>query len=158
MRWVQLCSSLSILWYCLSLGLEWKLTFSSPVATAEFSKFAGILSTALSQLHYAFLYMGLEHLQFLVCNSGVLKPIPYAYWVISVYLTIVYLSIVWYTMLKIRYIFGAFISIIIISNNMILDVYIKYSEHWNDFKHVVSCNFWGNQETSTRIVCKYRIS
>ena len=26
-RWVQLCSSLSILWHCLSLGLEWKLTF-----------------------------------------------------------------------------------------------------------------------------------
>jgi len=42
-RWVQLCSSLSILWHCFSLGLEWKLTFSSPVATAEFSKFAGIL-------------------------------------------------------------------------------------------------------------------
>ena len=35
-RWMQLCS-LSILWHCLSLGLEWKLTFSSPVATAEFS-------------------------------------------------------------------------------------------------------------------------
>ena len=34
-----------------SLGLEWKLTFSSPVATAEFSKFAGILSAALSQHH-----------------------------------------------------------------------------------------------------------
>ena len=33
------------------LGLEWKLTFSSPVATAEFSKFAGILSAALSQNH-----------------------------------------------------------------------------------------------------------
>ena len=47
-RWVQLCSSLSILWHCLSLGLEWKLTFSSPEATAEFSKFAGILSAALS--------------------------------------------------------------------------------------------------------------
>ena len=31
--------------------LEWKLTFSSPVATAEFSKFAGILSAALSQHH-----------------------------------------------------------------------------------------------------------
>ena len=30
-----------------SLGLEWKLTFSSPVATAEFSKFAGTLSVAL---------------------------------------------------------------------------------------------------------------
>ena len=34
-----------------SLGLAWKLTFSSPVATAEFSKFAGILSAALSQHH-----------------------------------------------------------------------------------------------------------
>ena len=29
------------------LGLEWKLTFSSPVATAEFPKFADILSTVL---------------------------------------------------------------------------------------------------------------
>ena len=35
----------------LSHPLEWKLTFSSPVATAEFSKFAGILSAALSQHH-----------------------------------------------------------------------------------------------------------
>ena len=50
-RWVQLCGSLSILWHCLSLGLEWKLTFSSPMATAEFCKFAGILSAALSQHH-----------------------------------------------------------------------------------------------------------
>ena len=33
------------------LGLEWKLTFSSPVATAKFSKFACILSAALSQHH-----------------------------------------------------------------------------------------------------------
>ena len=33
------------------LGLGWKLTFSSPVATAEFSKFVGILSAALSQHH-----------------------------------------------------------------------------------------------------------
>ena len=28
---MQLCGSLSILWHCLSLGLERKLTFSSPV-------------------------------------------------------------------------------------------------------------------------------
>jgi len=53
---VQLCSSLSILRHCLSLGLEWKLTFSSPVATAEFSKFAGILSAALSQHHLSGLH------------------------------------------------------------------------------------------------------
>ena len=32
-RWVQLWDRLNILWHCLSLGLEWKLTFSSPVAT-----------------------------------------------------------------------------------------------------------------------------
>ena len=50
-RWVKLCSSLNIFWHCLSLGLKWKLTCSRPVATAEFSKFAGILSAALSQHH-----------------------------------------------------------------------------------------------------------
>ena len=46
-RWVHFCVSLNIFWHGLSLGLEWKLTFSSPVATAEFSKFAGILSASL---------------------------------------------------------------------------------------------------------------
>ena len=35
---LSLCGSLSILWHCLSLGLEWKVIFSSPVFTAEFSK------------------------------------------------------------------------------------------------------------------------
>ena len=48
---MQLWGSLDILWHCLSLGLEWKLTFCSLVATEEFSKFAGILSAALSQHH-----------------------------------------------------------------------------------------------------------
>ena len=47
---MQLCGGLNIL-HCLSLGLEWKLTFSSPVATAAFPKFAGILIAALSQHH-----------------------------------------------------------------------------------------------------------
>ena len=46
-----ICGSLNILWHCLSLGLEWKLAFFSPVATVEFSRFAGILSAALSQHH-----------------------------------------------------------------------------------------------------------
>jgi hypothetical protein len=40
--WVQLCGSLRILWHCLSLAWEWKLSFFSPVATAEVSRFAGI--------------------------------------------------------------------------------------------------------------------
>ena len=48
---MQLCGSLNILWHCLSLGLLWKLTFSSPVSTAEFSKFAGTLSVAVSEPH-----------------------------------------------------------------------------------------------------------
>ena len=45
------CAIVSILWHSLSLALEWKLPFSGPVATAEFSKFAGILSAALSRHH-----------------------------------------------------------------------------------------------------------
>ena len=49
--WVQLCGSLSILWHCVSLGLVRKVTFSSPVAPAEFSKFTGILSAAPLQHH-----------------------------------------------------------------------------------------------------------
>ena len=40
---MQLCGSLSILWHLHPLGLERKLTSSSPVATAEFSKFVDIL-------------------------------------------------------------------------------------------------------------------
>ena len=46
------CEMSAIVWlFEHSLGLEGKLTFSSPVATAEFSKFAGLLSAALSQHH-----------------------------------------------------------------------------------------------------------
>ena len=45
--WRWRYGSLKILRHCLSLGLVWKLTFSSPVGTAEFSKFAGIFSAAL---------------------------------------------------------------------------------------------------------------
>ena len=44
---VCLIVPLKILWQCPSLGLEWKLTFSSPVVTSEFSKFADIFSAAL---------------------------------------------------------------------------------------------------------------
>ena len=45
------CAVVLILWHCFSLVLEWKLMFSSPVATAEFSKLSGILTAALSQHH-----------------------------------------------------------------------------------------------------------
>ena len=45
------CALFEHSWYCLSFRLEWKLTLSSLVATAEFSKFSGILSVALSQCH-----------------------------------------------------------------------------------------------------------
>ena len=68
-RWVQLCGSLSILWHCLSLGLEWKLTFSSPVATAEFSKLVDIFIAALSQHHL--LGFELAQLEFITSTSFV---------------------------------------------------------------------------------------
>ena len=51
----KLCGSLNVLWHCLSLGLEWKLTFSSPMTTAEFSKFAGIYWGNDSPLQYSYL-------------------------------------------------------------------------------------------------------
>ena len=57
------CEMSAILWWFEhSLGLEGELTFSSPVATAEFSKFADILSAVLSQRHV----LGFEraHLEF----------------------------------------------------------------------------------------------
>ena len=44
------------------LGIGMKLTFSSPVATAEFSKCAGILSAALSQHHLS--GFGIAQLEF----------------------------------------------------------------------------------------------
>ena len=34
-KWAQACSSLNVPWHCLSLGLEWKLTFSSPMSTVD---------------------------------------------------------------------------------------------------------------------------
>ena len=76
-KWVQLCSSLSIFWHCLSLGLKWKLTFSSPMATAEFSKFAGILSAVLSQYHllgFEIAQMEFCHLQELCSQWCFLRP------------------------------------------------------------------------------------
>ena len=47
LAWVLVYGSLNILWHCPFLGVKWKLSFSSPVATAEFSKFADTLSAAL---------------------------------------------------------------------------------------------------------------
>ena len=35
---MQLCSSLSILWHCLSLGLEWKLTFSIYFCVIDYAR------------------------------------------------------------------------------------------------------------------------
>ena len=43
---MKLCGSLNILCHCLSLGLKWKWTFPNPMATAEFSIFAGIPSAS----------------------------------------------------------------------------------------------------------------
>ena len=65
-----LCS-LNILQHC-SLGLEWKLTFSSPVVTAEFSKFAGILSAALSQHHLSGLEIAQQEFHHLIHTISVL--------------------------------------------------------------------------------------
>ena len=67
-------------WHCLSLALEWKLTFSNPVASAEFSKFAGILSAALSQHHLSgFEITQLESLETQWWRPGMLLS-DFTYW------------------------------------------------------------------------------
>ena len=74
---MQLCGSLSILWHCISLGLGWKLTFSSPVATAEFSIFADILSVALSQHQlsgFEIAQLELHHIHWLCLLWCFLRP------------------------------------------------------------------------------------
>ena len=43
------CAEVWTLWHFLFLRLGWKVTFSTPLSKPEFSKFAGILSAALSQ-------------------------------------------------------------------------------------------------------------
>ena len=48
--WVRLCGSLSTLWHCVSLGLEWKLTFSSLVTHESSVNFDRYLSFTLSRL------------------------------------------------------------------------------------------------------------
>ena len=74
---MQLCASLSIFWHFLSLGLEWKLNFSNPVAPAEFSKFAGILSATLWQHHLLepeIAQLEFHHLHWLCSSWCFLRP------------------------------------------------------------------------------------
>ena len=60
--------NLSILWHHLSLGLEWKLIFSRPVATAEFSKFAGVLSSTLTASSFRILNCSARHVDQGLCS------------------------------------------------------------------------------------------
>ena len=46
---MQLCGSLNSLWPFFGIGMI--IDLSSPMVTAEFSKFAGILNAILSQHH-----------------------------------------------------------------------------------------------------------
>ena len=71
--WVQLCASLNILWHCPSLRLEWKLTFSRPVATVGFSKVAGLLSTAQAGINKLCLKAGLACYDWKMTSALVLK-------------------------------------------------------------------------------------
>ena len=72
MKWTQLYGSLNILWHCISLGLEWKLTFYSPGTTAKFSKFVDILSAWLSHNHllgFEITHLDFHHLHWLCSGS-----------------------------------------------------------------------------------------
>ena len=65
--------SLNILGHCRSFGLKWKLTFSSPVATAEFSRFADILSAAL--ISNQFCVSSIPRVCSLLSNPKAISPV-----------------------------------------------------------------------------------
>ena len=67
-RWVQLCGSLSILWHCLSLRLEWKLTFSRPVA--------GVFHCWVFQIYWHIECSTLTASSFRIWNSSAGIPSP----------------------------------------------------------------------------------
>ena len=79
MRWVQLCNSVNILWHCLSLELEWKLTFS------QFCEHCWVF-----QICWCIEYSTLTASSFRIWNSstGILSPplalfvvmLPKAHW------------------------------------------------------------------------------
>ena len=64
-KWVQLCGSLSILWHCLSLGLEWKLTFSMASRRDQWTPWSQTLRLQSykvpSWLHFVMAALGKEH-------------------------------------------------------------------------------------------------
>ena len=66
MRWVQLCSSLSILWHCLSLGLEWNWPF--PVLWPLLC-FPNLLAYWVQHFH-SIIFQDLKHL-----NNRILRKI-----------------------------------------------------------------------------------
>ena len=84
-------NSLNILWHFLSLALVWKVTFSSSVATAEFSKFVDKFSAALAQHHLlGFAIAGIPSLplavfvvMFLKTHLTLHSKMSYSRWVIT---------------------------------------------------------------------------
>ena len=91
MRWLQLCSSLNILWHCFSLGLEWKLAFPSPMATVRFPNlladwvqhFHSIIFQDLKRLNWNSItstsFVGLRKHSF-VYMYHILDPFLYWWW------------------------------------------------------------------------------
>ena len=155
---MQLCSSLSILWHCLSLGLEWKLTFSSPVATAEFSKCAGILSVALSQQHLSGFEITAIHFQnffiFPNWNSWTHETLtPYSpfpsFWqplFVGVYLTISGTSFTWNHIILFLFscsvMFSSFVTPWTVASQAPLSMEFSRQEYWSGLPFLFQEIFW----------------
>ena len=76
----------AVVWTFFDIALLWdwneKLTFSSHVATAEFSKFAGILSAALSQHHlleFEIAQLEFRHLHYFVGSDAFWGPLDFTF-------------------------------------------------------------------------------
>ena len=75
-KWAQLYCSLNIVWHCPSLGLEHILTFSSPVATAEFSRFPVL--ELCKHLYMEYIYMYTHKYVYIYSLFGI-----YSYWILT---------------------------------------------------------------------------
>ena len=71
---MRLCDSFNILWHCLSLGLEWKLTFSSPVPSWLSGSIKSFLySSSLYSCHLFWI------------SSGFVRSIPFLLFIVPIF-------------------------------------------------------------------------
>ena len=77
--------NLNILWHCLSLGLQWKWTFSSPVATAELSNLLAYWVQCFNSIIFKDLYSFCVFLPPLLISSASVRSILFLFFIMPIF-------------------------------------------------------------------------